>query len=197
MRMETSARRHWPTWTCCRRTMWWSMTGATMPMRCCTRMRSGDCTRCSGCNGKPASMSTASSTAAAGIRSSRSFPAKAHWPDYAAGTPEPPSARTACGWCNMPWAIPSSSWARPCWTVDPYSIDQLSDLYHARWGIEERYKVSKRLMEVEDFHGQSERGVKQELYACFTLIAMTRLFANHGEDHVNGGGGGCRTTASR
>ena len=70
---------------------------------------------------------------------------------------------------------------------DPYSIDQLSDLYHARWGIEERYKVSKRLMEVEDFHGQSERGVKQELYACFTLIAMTRLFANHGEDHVNGG----------
>ena len=70
---------------------------------------------------------------------------------------------------------------------DPYSIDQLSDLYHARWGIEERYKVSKRLMEVEDFHGQSERGVKQELYACFTLIAMTRLFANYGEDHLNGG----------
>ena len=70
---------------------------------------------------------------------------------------------------------------------DPYSIDQLSDLYHARWGIEERYKVSKRLMEVEDFHGRSERGVKQERYACFTLITMTRLFANHGEDHVNGG----------
>ena len=70
---------------------------------------------------------------------------------------------------------------------DPYSIDQLSDLYHARWGIEERYKVSKQLMEVEDFHGQSERGVKQERYACFTLITMTRLFANHGEDHVNGG----------
>lgn len=41
-------------------------------------------------------------------------------------------------------------------------------------------------MEVADFHKQSERGVKQELYACFTLIAMTRLFSNHGEDHVNG-----------
>ena len=67
-----------------------------------------------------------------------------------------------------------------------YAIDHPSDLYHARWGIEELYKVSKRLMEVEDFHGQSERGVKQELYACFTLIAMTRLFSNHGEDHVNG-----------
>ncbi len=29
-----------------------------------------------------------------------------------------------------------------------YSIDQLSDLYHARWDIEELYKVSKRLIEV-------------------------------------------------
>ncbi len=69
---------------------------------------------------------------------------------------------------------------------DQYPIDQLSDLYHARWGIEALYQVSKRLMEVEDFHGQSEWGVKQELYACFTLIAMTRLFANHGEDPLNG-----------
>ena len=32
--------------------------------------------------------------------------------------------------------------------------------------------------------------MKQELYACLTLMAMIRLFANHGEDHVNGGGGG-------
>ena len=59
-----------------------------------------------------------------------------------------------------------------------YPINQLSDLYHARWDIEELYKVSKRRMEVEGFHGQSERGVKQELYACFTLIAMTWPFAN-------------------
>ena len=46
--------------------------------------------------------------------------------------------------------------------------------------------VSKRLMEVEDFHGPSERGVQRERYACFTLIAMTRPFSNHGEDHMNG-----------
>ncbi len=58
--------------------------------------------------------------------------------------------------------------------------------YPARWGIEELYKVSKRLMEVEDFHGPSERGVQRERYACFTLIAMTRPFSNHGEDHMNG-----------
>jgi IS4 transposase len=37
-----------------------------------------------------------------------------------------------------------------------YSIEQLSAVYHARWGIEELYKVSKQLMKVEDFHAQNE-----------------------------------------
>lgn len=71
--------------------------------------------------------------------------------------------------------------------MDPekYSIEQLSAVYHARWGIEELYKVSKQLMKVEDFHGQSERGVKQELFAHFNLITLTRLFANHTEDNFH------------
>ena len=63
-----------------------------------------------------------------------------------------------------------------------YGIAELSDLYHERWDIEELYKVSKQLIGIEDFHGQSERGVKQELFAHFVLIALTRLFSNHGED---------------
>ena len=62
-----------------------------------------------------------------------------------------------------------------------YSRQALADLYHARWGVEEHYKVVKRLLRSEPFHGQSEDLVLQELWACFTLIAMTRLFANHCE----------------
>lgn len=62
-----------------------------------------------------------------------------------------------------------------------YNIKQLSDVYHSRWGVEELYKISKQLMKVEDFHAQSERGVKQELFAHFNLITLTRLFANHSE----------------
>ena len=62
-----------------------------------------------------------------------------------------------------------------------YSRHALADLYHARWGVEEHYKVVKRLLRLEPFHGQSEDLVLQELWACFTLIAMTRLFANHCE----------------
>ena len=57
-----------------------------------------------------------------------------------------------------------------------YSIEVLSDLYHGRWSIEERYKSGKTL--IIRFHGKTERSVRQELYATFTLIALSRLFAN-------------------
>ena len=66
-----------------------------------------------------------------------------------------------------------------------YRIEDLSNVYHSRWGIEELYKISKQLMKIEEFHGQSERGVKQELYAHFVLITLTRIFSNHSEDGLN------------
>ena len=66
-----------------------------------------------------------------------------------------------------------------------YQRDELCDLYHSRWGIEELYKISKVLIDVEDFHAQSERGVKQELFAHFVLITLNRIFANHAEGDIN------------
>ena len=53
-----------------------------------------------------------------------------------------------------------------------------ADLYYARWGIEELFKISKQFLEVDPFHGRTERLVKQELFAHFNLIAMTRSFTN-------------------
>ena len=66
-----------------------------------------------------------------------------------------------------------------------YPIENLSAVYHSRWGVEELYKISKQLMKVEQFHAHSERGVKQELFAHFVLITLTRLFANHSESGFN------------
>ena len=66
-----------------------------------------------------------------------------------------------------------------------YQIDALCDLYHSRWGIEELYKISKELIDVEDFHAQSDRGIKQELYAHFVLITINRIFASHAETEIN------------
>jgi hypothetical protein len=62
-----------------------------------------------------------------------------------------------------------------------YTIEVLKEVYHARWGIEELYKVSKKMVEVDDFHGRSERTVKQELFAHFVLITMSRLCASASE----------------
>ena len=61
------------------------------------------------------------------------------------------------------------------------TASDLSDLYHGRWGIEELYKTSKCTIAVDEFHGRTERGVRQELYAHFNLVAMTRLLSNRGD----------------
>jgi hypothetical protein len=63
-----------------------------------------------------------------------------------------------------------------------YPADDFQALYHARWGIEELYKISKLLMDVEDFHSKTERGVKQELFAHFVIITLSRIFANQTDD---------------
>ncbi|MBW2570311.1 MAG: IS4 family transposase [Deltaproteobacteria bacterium] len=59
------------------------------------------------------------------------------------------------------------------------------DIYHARWGVEELYKVSKHVFFIEDFHAKSERGVKQEIFAHFVLITMNRIFANQADSDLN------------
>ena len=46
-----------------------------------------------------------------------------------------------------------------------------------RWRAEENSKTAKWFMRVENFRARNEDGVRQELYAGFCLIAMTRLLA--------------------
>ncbi len=64
---------------------------------------------------------------------------------------------------------------------DRYSVADLSDLHHGRWSIEELYKTSKHVIAVDEFHGRTERGVRQEPCAHFNLIAMERLFSSQGD----------------
>jgi hypothetical protein len=68
---------------------------------------------------------------------------------------------------------------------DEYPQAAFPDLYHARWGIEELYKISKKLIDVDDFHALTERGVKQELFAHFVLLTLNRILANHAEAGLN------------
>lgn len=57
-----------------------------------------------------------------------------------------------------------------------YPIHEFPGIYHGRWGIEELYKISKRFINIEEFHSKTERGVKQELYAHALLINIARIF---------------------
>lgn len=50
-----------------------------------------------------------------------------------------------------------------------HSLGELSKRYHERWGIEELYKVSKALIEVQDFHGKSERGSNKNYKLILSL----------------------------
>jgi hypothetical protein len=66
-----------------------------------------------------------------------------------------------------------------------YTKQDFIDIYHSRWGVEELYKVSKRIFVIEDFHAQTERGVKQEIFAHFALVTMNRIFANQADMDLN------------
>lgn len=59
---------------------------------------------------------------------------------------------------------------------DKYKTHLFKELYHKRWDIEELYKISKVVLDLENFHSKTQRGVKQEIYAHFVLINIARFF---------------------
>ena len=85
---------------------------------------------------------------------------------------------------------PDSDWVLMTTLPDSqiYTPQKLADLYHQRWSIEEMYKQSKLVLKVENFHAKNLNGVRQELYASFTLQILARLMSNSCEHHVNGSG---------
>ena len=61
-----------------------------------------------------------------------------------------------------------------------YKKNLFADLYHKRWDIEELYKITKTLFNIEELHSKTERGVKQEIYAQFVLMNIARFFEMKG-----------------
>jgi len=76
-----------------------------------------------------------------------------------------------------------------------YPLQEFIDVYHGRWGIEELYKVSKRIFVIEDFHSKTLRGVKQEIFAHFVLVTLNRLFANRTDIELNAGSASTTSTS--
>ncbi len=60
----------------------------------------------------------------------------------------------------------------------------MANLYHERWDIEELYKISKQIIDIENFHSKTERGVKQEIHAHILLINLSRFFEFDAKDDL-------------
>jgi hypothetical protein len=109
--------------------------------------------------------------------------------------PATPEARIQCPGLNLPplqlrllkYDIAGTMFCLGTTLLDPqrYPLQEFIGVYHGRWGIEELYKVSKCIFDIEDFHSKTERGVKQEIFAHFLLITLNRLFANRADIDLN------------
>ena len=145
---------------------WSSTTAATTASNCSALTSGAACTRSSAC---PAT----SAPAIDGLHRRRPHGhARAH-PARPGHPPGPvPQVSPGTRWRPLPLRLVKYTHATTTYVLgttvlDPqrYRVADLADLYHARWGIEEMYKISKQFLEVDQFHGQRERLVKQELYA--------------------------------
>ena len=58
-----------------------------------------------------------------------------------------------------------------------YTIEELKDLYHARWNVEEAYKLLKCRAQLEAFSGKTAVSVKQDFYAKIFMMTMCALLS--------------------
>lgn len=58
-----------------------------------------------------------------------------------------------------------------------FVTDDFREIYHMRWGIEEKYKDLKNKLEIENFAGNSEIAVLQEFYATMFLSNIASMMA--------------------
>jgi len=59
-----------------------------------------------------------------------------------------------------------------------FTIDDLKELYHARWGIETAFRELKYGMGLVNLHGKSDGFVEQEIYAAFIISNLTSRIVN-------------------
>jgi hypothetical protein len=58
-----------------------------------------------------------------------------------------------------------------------YSLTDLKELYHFRWGVEEAYKLLKERVEVGVFSGKTAKAVKQDFYAKVFMMTMCAIMS--------------------
>lgn len=67
---------------------------------------------------------------------------------------------------------------------EEYSSEELSELYHLRWGVEECFKNLKTKMKVEYFGCKKSQGIYQEFFAHIFCLNMISLAGKQAEKKI-------------
>jgi hypothetical protein len=68
--------------------------------------------------------------------------------------------------------------------TDKYTHEDLTELYHYRWNVEEGYKLFKARLEVEKFSGKTALAVKQDFFAKVFMMSLCAVLAFPIEEKV-------------
>jgi hypothetical protein len=58
-----------------------------------------------------------------------------------------------------------------------YSLEDLKELYHCRWGVEEAYKLLKCRVGLEKFSGKTAKAVRQDFHAKIFMMTMCAILS--------------------
>lgn len=61
-----------------------------------------------------------------------------------------------------------------------YQLEDLKELYHLRWGVEECYKSFKKTLHIEHFSGRTARSIMQDFYARVLMLNMASMVRSQG-----------------
>lgn len=63
---------------------------------------------------------------------------------------------------------------------EKYSLQDLKELYHLRWGVEESYKTFKKVAHIEYFTGKSTLAIKQDFHSKVFMLNMASMIGTQG-----------------
>lgn len=65
-----------------------------------------------------------------------------------------------------------------------YNFDDLKQLYHLRWGVEESYKIFKKVLNIENFSGKTVLSIYQDFYARIVMLNISSIIRKQGFKEV-------------
>lgn len=69
--------------------------------------------------------------------------------------------------------------------LDKFTVKDFANLYHMRWGIEEKYDDLKNKLEIENFSGTTDIAILQDFYATMFLNNLAATMAYEYSDEID------------